>query len=254
MIGGFVKKDDLPWMKWFWGDWFKAPEVRALSPETRCAWFEMLGLMWESTERGYLTLNGRPYPIGALSRCLGFAQAKLEQSISEMESFNVFSRRDDGAIYNRRMVADCELGEKRAIAGQRGGICSSKTRSKLQANHQATCDSDSDLKNDSVFDLKDKEKDNAPEWKKSFEAYTAEIQSQWSALSLNRDWLAERERYHPNLDIRKSLEKAMNDFWGTEAGWKHKKKKRAKEIDLMATLNNALTMRSNQVFKARAEK
>jgi len=144
------KKDDLPWMKWFWGDWFKCPEVRALNPETRCAWFEMLGLMWESTERGFLTLNGNPYPMDCLSRCLGFAQANLEQSIKEMESFNVFSRRADGAIYNRRMVSDCDLGEKRAIAGKKGGICSSKTRSKIQANVQAkskqllTSESDSD--------------------------------------------------------------------------------------------------------------
>ena len=139
-----MKKDDLPWMKWFWGDWFKCPEVRALSPETRCAWFEMIGLMWESTERGYLTLNNKPYPTECLARCLGFAQAKLEQSISEMESFNVFSRREDGAIYNRRIIADCELGEKRAHAGKKGGVCSSKTRSKIQANTQATTDSDSD--------------------------------------------------------------------------------------------------------------
>jgi hypothetical protein len=151
------KKDDLPWMKWFWGDWFKCPEIRALNPETRCAWFEMLGLMWESTERGFLTLNGKPYPMDCLARCLGFAQANLEQSIAEMESFNVFSKRADGAIYNRRMVSDCDLGEKRAIAGKRGGICSSKTRSKSQAKPQAkskqllTSDSDSDIDSDYVF-------------------------------------------------------------------------------------------------------
>ena len=49
------KKHDLPAMPFYFGDWFKCPEVRAMNLETRMIWFEMLGLMWESTERGYLT-------------------------------------------------------------------------------------------------------------------------------------------------------------------------------------------------------
>lgn len=160
-------------MKWFWGDWFKCPEIRALSPSTRCAWFEMLGLMWESTERGYLTLNGKPYPIECLARCLGFAQANLEQSISEMESFNVFSRREDGAIYNRRMVADCELSAKRAKAGEIGGICSSKKQANTQAKFKQPLTSDSDSISDSSFlcfwklyPRKDAKKDALRAWKK----------------------------------------------------------------------------------------
>ena len=192
------KKDDLPWMKWFWGDWFKCPEIRALRPETRCAWFEMLGLMWESTERGYLTLNGNPYPMDCLARCLGFAQANLEQSIAEMELFNVFSRREDGAIYNRRMISDCELGEKRAIAGKRGGICSSKTRSKIQANNQASTDSDSD--SDSDLCIKDKSiiysSEGIPGW----------LKNDWSEWEQHRRQI--KKKLTP-LTIKKQLEKLL---------------------------------------------
>jgi hypothetical protein len=129
-----AKKYDLPAMPFYWGDWFKCPEVRALSPEARCLWFEMLGLMWESTERGYLTLAGKPMTKETISRCLGFACDLLERLLAELLEYGVCSVRDDGAIFNRRMVRDAEISSKRASAGKIGGICSSKTRSKTQAN------------------------------------------------------------------------------------------------------------------------
>ena len=129
-----TKKHDLPAMPWYWGDWFKCPEVRALTPAARCLWFEILGLMWESTERGYLTLKGKPYPKEALGRCLGFATDLLDVLLNEMELFGVYSVDDRGALFSRRMVKDEDLRLKRAIAGSKGGFCSSKSSSKAQAN------------------------------------------------------------------------------------------------------------------------
>ena len=49
-----------------------------------------------------------------------------------------------------------------------------------------------------------------------------------------------------------SLEKSINNFWGTEAGWKHKKKSRAKEIDMISTLINNLD--KNKVYKPKEQK
>lgn len=139
------KKHDLPAMPMYWGDWFKCPEVRALSPEARCLWFEMLGLMWESTDRGYLTLADKPMSKETLGRCLGFACDLLTRLLTELSEYGVYSVREDGAIYNRRMVRDAEISTKRAIAGKRGGLCSSKLPSKFQANTQAnTEDEDED--------------------------------------------------------------------------------------------------------------
>jgi len=46
-----VKKDDLPAMPFYVGDWLKCPEVRALPLDYRALWFDMLCFMWESTER-----------------------------------------------------------------------------------------------------------------------------------------------------------------------------------------------------------
>lgn len=139
-----MKKHDLPAMPFYWGDWFKCPEVRALSPAARCLWFEMLGLMWESTERGYLSLNGHPMDRQTLSRCLGFACDLLDGLLGELERYGVYSVREDGCIYNRRMVRDAEISKKRAIAGHTGGVCSSKTRSKTEANTQANTEDENE--------------------------------------------------------------------------------------------------------------
>jgi hypothetical protein len=168
--GGYeMKKHDLPAMPFYVGDWKKAPEIRALSLAARGLWFEMLCLMWESTERGYLTINGHPMTTEVLARQVGFACNLLEGLLAELESFAVFSRREDGAIFCRKMIRDVELSDKRATSGAKGGVCSSKLRSKTQANYVAnhianTEDEDEDENEDEVKVL-DKERDFEKFWK-----------------------------------------------------------------------------------------
>lgn len=89
----------------------------------------------------------------------------------------------------------------------------------------------------------------AASWRTNFGIYEKEVSDAFDGLLEDREWLEERQRYHPNLDLPLSLEKAYNDFWGIEAGWKHKKAKRIKTIDWKATFANALSMKGNQVYK-----
>jgi len=120
---------------------------------------------------------------------------------------------------------------------------------------------DKDKDKDSL-NLKDKEEERGEggtggkpkTWKEDFAVYSAELKRQWTEIMKDPEWMAEMKKYNPGLDIRLSLEKAMNLFWGTEAGWKHKKKKRAASIDLKATLSNALSMKQNQVWERRGTK
>lgn len=87
-------------------------------------------------------------------------------------------------------------------------------------------------------------------WRDDFQIYLAGLMEVYGQLIIDPVFIHERERYHPNLDISLSIEKAVNDFWGTEAGWKHKKKSRnTKAIDWKETLKKALDMPSNQVRK-----
>lgn len=132
------KKEELPAMPFYWGDWFKSPDVQSLPRETKCVWFEMLGRMWESTERGYLTINYKPMADFAKARALGFGDdvdgyLKHENILEDM---GIFSRRDkDNAIYSRKILYLNDLREKRKIAGSLGG---KQTQSKTQAKGQAS--------------------------------------------------------------------------------------------------------------------
>lgn len=115
------KKQDLPAMPFYFGDWRKAPEIRALDLDVRMIWFEMLGFMWESTERGYLTLNGKAIDNFVITKMIGVDILLLEQAIQQLEKYNVFSRREtDGAIYCRKMVRDEEIRKARSQAGMQG--------------------------------------------------------------------------------------------------------------------------------------
>jgi hypothetical protein len=97
----------------------------------------------------------------------------------------------------------------------------------------------------------EKRKEETNTWRSDFKIYEKEVGEAWDKLMTDTAWLADRETYHPYIDIRKSMVKLFNDFWGVEAGWKHKKKSRSKDIDWLSTFNNALSMRCNQVPKER---
>lgn len=88
-------------------------------------------------------------------------------------------------------------------------------------------------------------------WKDDFNIYIKNLNSALKILLADEDWLAERERFHPNLEIKKTLEKSYLDFWAKEAGWKNKIKSKSIEIDWKATFNNALTQKMNQVYKTK---
>lgn len=114
------KKNDLPSMPFYFGDWRKAPEIRALDLDVRMIWFEMLGFMWESSERGFLTINGKPVSNSVITRVIGCDIIVLERALQQLEEFNVFSHREDGAIYCRKMVRDEEIRQAKARAGKAG--------------------------------------------------------------------------------------------------------------------------------------
>lgn len=89
----------------------------------------------------------------------------------------------------------------------------------------------------------------AKTWRSDFETYETECVKAFENAVADTAWMELRAKYHPTLDIRLSLEKAMNDFWATEAGWMHKKKKKTQDINWRSTMEKALSLPSNQVRK-----
>lgn len=93
------------------------PALALCSADARLLWFELRLLMAESSEPGFLLVEGaRPTPaqIAALTD-LDTAQVKI--SLRELESRGVFSRDKRGVVYCREIIRL----EKARANGRRGG-------------------------------------------------------------------------------------------------------------------------------------
>ena len=87
-------------------------------------------------------------------------------------------------------------------------------------------------------------------WRDSFDLYMKECKTAYNDLYKNKEFITEQSRLNPNVDIKLSIEKGYVNFWGTEAGWKHKKKSRSKTIDWKLTIVNSISM--NKVYNDRS--
>lgn len=120
-------------MPFYVGDWLKAPDIRALTPAAKGLWIDMLCFMWESPERGVLKLGNKVIDRELLARMSGFARVLLDPLLDELLELGVYSVREDGAIFSRKMVKDEEIRQIRVNSGQKGGFA----RVFAQAKHQA---------------------------------------------------------------------------------------------------------------------
>lgn len=96
---------------------------------------------------------------------------------------------------------------------------------------------------------KEKEKEKSEPWQLSLTIYISQANEALQTLLTDHAWIREREEFHPNIDIQKSLRKAWVDFWATEEGWKYKLAHTSGKIDWKKTAQNALSFSSNQVKK-----
>lgn len=87
------------------------------------------------------------------------------------------------------------------------------------------------------------------EWRTNFDSYLTTLRQCYMALMKNAEWIAERKRLNPRVDVPLTLEKACVEFWATEAGWKHKKKEKSQTIDWRATLTNSINQKFNKVYE-----
>lgn len=88
------------------GDWFKDPALRSVSHAAKGVWMDMLCLMFECEERGVLATNGKPWTVQDIAAAVGGDPRLTKNLVQELISKGVARRRDDGAIYCKRMVQD----------------------------------------------------------------------------------------------------------------------------------------------------
>lgn len=139
-------------MPFYVGDWLKCPEVRALTPDCRGLWFDLLCYMWESTERGVMvTPNGRPYTDNEIVRMVGLDNQNSGIWLTTLLSEGVCSRRPDGAVFSKRMVRDEEIRQIRRETGAKGG--NPALLDKAILNSDLNQKPESDIENEIDFDL-----------------------------------------------------------------------------------------------------
>jgi hypothetical protein len=190
-------------------------------PESRTEDFE--GRRLQKIEGGWIVLNHEKYRLPE--------QIKNEQRKEYMKNYMRERRKCEGVNINKKLT------------GVNSGLTSVSVSASVSSSSF----------NSSNKDTVDVTKKEVPLWRTDFLEYCKiESESFYNLLS-DSAWMAEQQKYNPNLNIQLSLEKAHKQFWCTEAGWKHKKKSRSNELDWKRTYQNALSQRCNQVWKTKEQ-
>ena len=134
-----------PSFQFYPGDWLNDARLRMVSVGARGLWIEMICLMHQGSEYGYLKVGGKVILNANLARMCGATLEEVEGWVNELEQVEVFSRHADGCIYSRRMIRDEEVRQARAAGGKLGGnpALKDKTKVNLSSNLEPTPSSSS---------------------------------------------------------------------------------------------------------------
>ena len=99
---------------------------------------------------------------------------------------------------------------------------------------------------------KDKNSDiNISLWRDDFNVYLAECKEAFRQYYTDENFIKTQQALNPNVNVKLSITKGYENFWKTEAGWKHKKKSKTEQIDWKRTIINAIEM--NRVYYTKQE-
>jgi uncharacterized protein YdaU (DUF1376 family) len=95
-------------------------------------------------------------------------------------------------------------------------------------------------------DVSDSKKKGADKrWGKE-KYFESEIQA-YETLKKDQEWIGKMKILNPGIDILLTIEKAHR-FWGSEAGWENRKRKKSKTYNWTLTYENSLSNSMNRVW------
>lgn len=205
--------------------------------------YEGYGLFWAIVEDLYMNANALPTDYEAIAYDL---RSNPDVIKSIVENFGLFIIEDNtfGSLSIQERL------DKRVQKSQKARESAHARWNKEKGNANAIrtqCDSNA-IKERKVKKSKENDKNNIS-WKKDFEIYKQELRDAYLEIINDKNWMQERETYYPKADIKLSIDKALKDFWATEAGWENKKRKKTKDINWKNTFNNILANKTNIVWK-----
>lgn len=133
---------------WFFtGDWLKDTELRFCSLFARGLLVDLLCVMFEAAECGYLSKpDGTPrLDADIVDAISGSTREEKLKALAELESSGVLSRDERNVLYSRRIARLGDLSKTRSKAGSKGGSkpkanekqTSKQNGSKTEANEEA---------------------------------------------------------------------------------------------------------------------
>lgn len=109
------------WSKFWWQDYEADDALRVVSLAAQGLWMRMLCTMHKGTPYGHLTINGKQPSTRQIALMASTTEREAAKLLAELEESGVFSRTEEGTIYNRRMVRDKAASDKGREDGKRGG-------------------------------------------------------------------------------------------------------------------------------------
>ena len=137
---------------------------------------------------------------------------------------------------NGTMITICKYNSYQSNEETKG-----QTKRQTKGEQRATNKNDKNDKELFIIDVAPKT------WRDDFDIYKKELNTALIEMLNDKQWMLEREKFNPNVDIKLTLEKCYAEFWGVEKGWVHKKKSATNELDWKATMINAI--KKNKVYK-----
>ncbi|WP_186263318.1 hypothetical protein [Burkholderia gladioli] len=134
-----------PSFQFYPGDWMNDAALRMVSVGARGLWIDMMCIMHQGSEYGYLKVNGKVILASNLARMTGSTLEETEGFLGELEAAGVFSRDDEDCIFSRRMIRDEKVRQARAAGGSKGGnpALTGKRKDNLPFNLEPTPSSSS---------------------------------------------------------------------------------------------------------------
>jgi len=205
--------------------------------------YEGVGLFYVLLEK--LGKQEKPIKTHVLKKQLSIGK-RLEKCWSFMEEIGLISS-NNGETFNKQLL---NFSEKYQIKKEKTRIKVSEWRDK-QVDEENVTSYVPPCNPPKVKVSKGIEGIIIPSWKDDFNIYLTECKKSYHQYYNDEQFIVAQSKLNPNVNVKLSITKGFENFWGTEAGWKHKKKSRIKEIDWRQTIINSIEM--NKVYYTKQE-
>lgn len=109
-----------PAFQFYPADWRKDAALQSCSLSAQGLWINIMCIAHECDPYGHLVINNIPMTTAQIARFAGVSAKECDVLLVELQGSGVFTRKEDGCIFSRRMVKDERLRNLRAEGGKAG--------------------------------------------------------------------------------------------------------------------------------------